>query len=192
MKKEVVIGILFILVLAGCQTQIVCNKPYILVGTSCCLDTNDNLICDDDEKSLMSSDSNKITADVVSREQLLDEKLAEINKEISESNPVIQNTTNVTTSQTSSESSTSSSSNAPQPETSVPETPQEQTPSGDSACVALGCPEGTNYVGSINSDKYHTCSCRYALQIHVGNVNCFKDKAEAESKGYVACGSCGA
>jgi micrococcal nuclease len=29
--------------------QVTCNKPYILVGTSCCLDQNDNSICDKDE-----------------------------------------------------------------------------------------------------------------------------------------------
>lgn len=30
-------------------TAVVCNKPYILVGTSCCLDSNNNGICDKDE-----------------------------------------------------------------------------------------------------------------------------------------------
>ncbi len=38
--------------LAGCilpQPEVVCNKPYIKVGTSCCLDVNDNKICDDHE-----------------------------------------------------------------------------------------------------------------------------------------------
>jgi len=29
--------------------EMVCKKPYILVGTSCCLDQNDNSICDTDE-----------------------------------------------------------------------------------------------------------------------------------------------
>ena len=28
---------------------VVCNKPYMLVGTSCCLDVNNNGICDKDE-----------------------------------------------------------------------------------------------------------------------------------------------
>ncbi|MFH1332047.1 MAG: hypothetical protein ABIH63_02060 [archaeon] len=28
---------------------VVCNEPYILVGSSCCLDANDNNICDKDE-----------------------------------------------------------------------------------------------------------------------------------------------
>ena len=36
-------------VLGGCQQKIMCNKPYILIGNSCCLDKNDNKICDNDE-----------------------------------------------------------------------------------------------------------------------------------------------
>jgi len=52
------VGIVFI---SGCTSQtgnensgqqsqqVTCNKPYILVGTSCCLDQNDNSICDNDE-----------------------------------------------------------------------------------------------------------------------------------------------
>lgn len=49
-----------LVLLIGCsqkeQTQgnsagqpVVCNKPYILVGTGCCLDQNNNSICDKDE-----------------------------------------------------------------------------------------------------------------------------------------------
>jgi len=54
MKKTILIGVLIItlLVISGCgQQQITCNKPYILVGTECCLDQNDNSICDRDEIS---------------------------------------------------------------------------------------------------------------------------------------------
>ncbi|HII15729.1 MAG TPA: hypothetical protein HA362_05445 [Nanoarchaeota archaeon] len=60
MNKKISVAIIFLtlilltLALAGCKQQEVsvsptCNKPYILVGTGCCLDTNDNLICDTDE-----------------------------------------------------------------------------------------------------------------------------------------------
>ncbi|OGI15911.1 hypothetical protein A3K63_00945 [Candidatus Micrarchaeota archaeon RBG_16_49_10] len=31
--------------------KVVCNKPYILVGSSCCLDNNYNSICDTEEKN---------------------------------------------------------------------------------------------------------------------------------------------
>jgi len=46
-----VINSLLFIVLSGCaqQVQITCNKPYILVGTECCLDKDDNSICDSDE-----------------------------------------------------------------------------------------------------------------------------------------------
>jgi len=44
--------IINILLISGCTAQseqITCNKPYILVGTSCCLDQDDNSVCDSDE-----------------------------------------------------------------------------------------------------------------------------------------------
>ena len=50
-----VFGILALAILiSGCgeqaqPTQPTCNSPYILVGTSCCLDQNSNDICDSDE-----------------------------------------------------------------------------------------------------------------------------------------------
>jgi hypothetical protein len=38
------------LVTLGCVSEdVVCNKPYIRVGTGCCLDSDDNGICDSDE-----------------------------------------------------------------------------------------------------------------------------------------------
>jgi hypothetical protein len=41
--------VLLVILIIGCDNKVVCNKPYILVGNGCCLDTNDNLICDSDE-----------------------------------------------------------------------------------------------------------------------------------------------
>lgn len=55
MKKIIIVLlILAVLVLSGCKSSvtggaIVCNKPYILVGTDCCLDKDDNAVCDKDE-----------------------------------------------------------------------------------------------------------------------------------------------
>ena len=64
-KVSIIIMILFVLsvFLASCQTKPICNSPYILVGTSCCLDQNNNSICDNDEqinspKLLDKTDSN--------------------------------------------------------------------------------------------------------------------------------------
>src|SRR3989344_5081516 len=48
--KYVLLGfIILALVLSACQQKTTCNKPYILVGNSCCLDENSNSICDSDE-----------------------------------------------------------------------------------------------------------------------------------------------
>ena len=53
--KKLLIILLFILafIITACKInpvqEPVCNKPYILVGTECCLDQNDNSICDKDE-----------------------------------------------------------------------------------------------------------------------------------------------
>lgn len=42
---------LFVITLAACSPKVVCNDPYILVGTSCCLDANQNNICDTEERT---------------------------------------------------------------------------------------------------------------------------------------------
>lgn len=61
MKFKLFILLILIVFLVGCSgvetptgeviKEPVCNKPYILVGTDCCLDKNDNSICDSDEKT---------------------------------------------------------------------------------------------------------------------------------------------
>jgi len=56
---------------------------------------------------------------------------------------------------------------------------------GDPECEELGCPECTNFVGSVNSDKYHYCSCSYAKVINPENLVCFSTKEEAEEQDYV-------
>jgi len=60
-NKFFIVTVLFILVvLVACNQnqQVVCNKPYILVGNSCCLDKNNNNICDNDEKTVISKEEN--------------------------------------------------------------------------------------------------------------------------------------
>ena len=49
MNKLYVFLIFGLLLVIGCTQEIECNKPYILVGAECCLDANDNNICDNDE-----------------------------------------------------------------------------------------------------------------------------------------------
>ena len=47
--------------LTGGESKIVCNKPYIRVGSSCCLDQNGNGICDKDESSSPQGESSQTT-----------------------------------------------------------------------------------------------------------------------------------
>ncbi len=50
---------IIVFVVGGCQSQIKCDKPYIHVGTECCLDKNGNSICDTDEGPAESNNSSK-------------------------------------------------------------------------------------------------------------------------------------
>jgi hypothetical protein len=52
------------------------------------------------------------------------------------------------------------------------------------ACLALNCSSSTKYVGSVNSDKYYVCDCRYAKNINPENIVCFASDAEAQLKNY--------
>ncbi|OYT42634.1 MAG: hypothetical protein B6U88_03095, partial [Candidatus Aenigmarchaeota archaeon ex4484_56] len=53
-QKSIIYGILILAVvifISGyIRQEVTCNPPYIKVGTSCCLDQNNNSICDKDEK----------------------------------------------------------------------------------------------------------------------------------------------
>ena len=55
----------------------------------------------------------------------------------------------------------------------------------DNQCTELGCSSNTVYVGSINSDKYYECSCRWAKNINPENIVCFNSEQEAEDKAYI-------
>jgi len=64
------------------------------------------------------------------------------------------------------------------------------TLTGDDSCAELGCPPGTGFVGSVNSEKYHYCDCRYVGSIKPENIICFADEDEAQDQDYVPCGTC--
>lgn len=51
-------------------------------------------------------------------------------------------------------------------------------------CQNLNCPKDTLYVGSVNSDKYYVCDCRYSKIIKPENLICFSSDKEATDKGY--------
>lgn len=46
------------------------------------------------------------------------------------------------------------------------------------------------YWGSVNSDKFHYPSCRWAKTIYKENLIVFKSRQEAVNAGYVACKVC--
>jgi hypothetical protein len=63
MKKIIPFLILFsAIIISGCVQQVTCNPPYILVGTECCLDNNNNLVCDTDETTTSLATTTAITA----------------------------------------------------------------------------------------------------------------------------------
>lgn len=66
-SKYIGLGVLAVVVLAGIfvitsgQQEVTCNDPYIKVGDSCCLDANDNGICDEDETTAQQAQEEKTT-----------------------------------------------------------------------------------------------------------------------------------
>lgn len=51
-------------------------------------------------------------------------------------------------------------------------------------------PSWAVYIGSSQKTKYHKLDCYWASQINPENKVFFSSKADAESKGYIACGVC--
>ena len=49
--RYVILAAVFLFFLTACTNgpAVICNKPYMLVGSECCLDSNDNGICDSDD-----------------------------------------------------------------------------------------------------------------------------------------------
>ena len=63
-KFKIVVLLALVVLLVACATQPaqpVCNKPYILVGNNCCLDKDDNSICDKDEQQKVETSKVKET-----------------------------------------------------------------------------------------------------------------------------------
>jgi len=45
--------------------------------------------------------------------------------------------------------------------------------------------QNCNFVGSVNSDKYHSPTCHWAKRIKPQNIRCFQSVEEAKRAGYV-------
>ena len=56
---------------------------------------------------------------------------------------------------------------------------------GDDLCLEYDCPAGTNYIGSKNSNKYHSCDSRFAKMISPDNIICFTSEDDALNQGYI-------
>ncbi len=63
--KIIFLIVVIVLITACTTTPITCNKPYLKVGKECCLDTNDNSICDKDENA----ESGEILVPVVNNKE---------------------------------------------------------------------------------------------------------------------------
>lgn len=50
MKTILLIIVTLAILISGCTKELACNKPYIQVGADCCLDQNNNQICDNHEE----------------------------------------------------------------------------------------------------------------------------------------------
>jgi beta propeller repeat protein len=72
----IILGFIFgiFLFLSGCVGPIECNKPYIVVGNECCLDKNDNAICDTDE-TMPANQTGNITGNQTGNETQVTENI---------------------------------------------------------------------------------------------------------------------
>ena len=65
-----------------------------------------------------------------------------------------------------------------------PDEPEDIITSGMLACVELGCPVGTKYIGSSMGEVYHDCTSSQARSIKEDNRICFKSADDAIAQGY--------
>lgn len=92
--KRIIVALLLlaVLILSGCKGgvtggAVVCNKPYILVGTDCCLDKNDNNICDADEVETFNADPVEEPKEIIEEpveepEEVIEEPVEEPKEEL--------------------------------------------------------------------------------------------------------------
>jgi hypothetical protein len=62
--------------------------------------------------------------------------------------------------------------------------PEDIITSGMLACVEMGCPLGTKYIGSSMGEVYHDCITSQARSIKADNRVCFTSADDAIDKGY--------
>jgi hypothetical protein len=62
--------------------------------------------------------------------------------------------------------------------------PEDIITSGMLACVEMGCPVGTKFIGSSGGVSYHDCATTQARSIKKENRVCFSSYQDAVAKGY--------
>lgn len=77
--KWMVIAVFLIILISACTKNIVCTTPYILAGDGCCLDKNNDKVCDDEKR----------VADIEGKRLVDTEDLPELEIEKSNENKVV-------------------------------------------------------------------------------------------------------
>ena len=62
--------------------------------------------------------------------------------------------------------------------------PEEVLTSGMLACVEMGCPAGSKFLGSTAGTTYHSCATTQARSIKKENRICFSSASDASGAGY--------
>jgi len=62
--------------------------------------------------------------------------------------------------------------------------PEQVITSGMLACVEMGCPVGTKFIGASGGTTYHDCSSSLARSIKSENRVCFSSAQDAVASGY--------
>lgn len=72
--------------------------------------------------------------------------------------------------------------------TQAPEVVDDSQSSSEEEPITID--EDAQYVGSVDSDKFHCTTCRYADSILPENLIIFESIAQAQEEGYLPCGVC--
>ena len=70
----------------------------------------------------------------------------------------------------------------------IPPTCKFEDCPGKNDCLEIGCDARDNYAGSINSDKYYECKCRWAKSVLPENLVCFMEYTDFSAFFCVFCG----
>jgi len=144
--SSVFILVLFVF-LSGCLGQPTCNKPYILVGTDCCLDSNNNSICDNDETQI--GQHNQTEEQNLSQQQVQNQT-AQQNISAQQNQSVQQNQTtqNQTAQNQTTENQTQETGNTTLETTSVCGDGSCDASESSSCCSDCGCAAGQTCVNN--------------------------------------------